>query len=380
VKKVWSLLFFCTACSTVVPNVNRLSPQLKPVTAPAECQLVSVLKDSPAERAGLKIGDKILKINGVAPKDATNVSDLINKAPAASSLDIEDSSAALHVVNVALSNQHPRLGAVCDLSGWGVRGLSAAGNESWTLFEGPYAVTLSGIMDDAKRLTLIRAHIVNHGAEAIHVGPDLFSATDSSAKIIRVFTPEQAMCVLYGEKGVHLLSQQPKHKQEIDKDTAPSIEPPNESDLCAGVKDIGRMAKARTDYVEANAKSVAEDSLWPMMLAPEANADGLVYLDQPSALPLTIQVVLQGHTFVFDLGTPQPSAKPMPAMNLAEFFAAQKKGTPMRLTLKKGRVFVAKFLSYDPDEEKAWFDAPTDSMLRSVSFPLRSILSAEKIE
>ena len=91
-------------------------------------------------------------------------------------------------------------------------GLSPAGNESVTLFEGPYAVTLSGIVDDVKQLSLVRAHIVNHSNEPVHVGPDIFTAKDGAGKSVAVLTPAQVMCVLYGEKGERLLNQQSKRR------------------------------------------------------------------------------------------------------------------------------------------------------------------------
>ena len=139
------------------------------------------------------------------------------------------------------------------------------------------------------------------------------------------------------------------------------------------------MSKANTEYVEQNAKEVAEDSLWPSMLATEGTADGLVYLMAPSALPLSLTVSLPNNVFNFQLGTAQAATQIMPAVSLGGFLEAQKRGTPLRVTLRKGKVFIGKFLSYDSLEEVAWFDAPSDSLLNSVSFPLRSIRSVEKL-
>ena len=43
---------------------------------------------------------------------------------------------------------------------------------------------------------------------------------------------------------------------------------------------------------------------------------------------------------------------------LTAFSRRKKRGTPLRVTLKKGKVFIGKFTSYDSVEELAWFEAP----------------------
>ena len=181
-RKITALFFTLSACAPTTSEIHHLSPQFKPENPPRQCRLINVLKDSPAERAGLKIGDSILKVNGNVPGDASQLADLIEKAPAETTLDTVDEKRNTQTLRVALNPTHPRLGAVCDLHGWTKSGLSNAGNESVTLFEGPYAVTLSGIVDDAKGLSLVRAHIVNYGSEPVHVGPDMFAAKDGDGQ------------------------------------------------------------------------------------------------------------------------------------------------------------------------------------------------------
>jgi hypothetical protein len=71
---------------------------------------------------------------------------------------------------------------------------------------------------------------------------------------------------------------------------------------------------------------------------------------------------------------------PMKASQLRKFFEAQKKGSSMRLTLKKGKVFVGRFSSYDNIEERVWFNNPSGGLLNSTSYSLESIRSAEPLE
>jgi hypothetical protein len=379
VRKFLPLLVFAAGCSSVATDVKHLTPQFNASTPPAQCRIISVLKDGAAQQAGLAIGDRILTIEGKAPEDAAAVADVINKAPEDVRISVDAPGVSTHTLTVHLHTAFPRLGAVCDLTGWNKSGVSSAGNESLTLFKGPFSFTLSGIVDDAKGLTLMRAHIVNHGNDLINVGPDLFTAKDGNGHEMPILTPSQVMCVLYGEKGARLLNQQPRRKQALDNDTAPALESTSDAALCSGVQDIGRLSKARMEYVEANAKSVAEDSLWPLVLSPGGTADGLIYAQAPGALPITVTVVLKGQIFTVALGVPQVVAAPIPAANLSGMLESMKRGTPLRVVLKKGRIFVAKFSSYDSLEEVAWFES-TEGLLTSTSYPLRSIRSVEKLD
>lgn len=368
-----------SGCASVNSDIDHLSPQFHVSPPPAQCRLVSVLKDSPAARGGLTAGDTILTINGQKPADAAVMADMVAKSPADATFTVATESGTGRSVPVHLNDNTPRLGAVCDLSGWNKGGLSPAGNESLTQFKGGYAVTLSGIKDRAKGLAILRAHIVNHSNEPVDLGPQVFSAKDGQGHEQPALTPIQVMCALYGEKGAKMLQQQPKRHVALDNDTAPALGGGSEGALCAGVQDTGRLNHSQIEYVEANAKSVADDSLWPVALAPGGTADGLVYFQAPATLPLTVSVRVKDDVFVIALGTPQATAQVMPAVSVAQFLERQKKGTPLRVTLKKGRVFVARFSSYDSLEDVAWFEA-TEGLLTSMSYPLRSIRSVQAIE
>ena len=70
----------------------------------------------------------------------------------------------------------------------------------------------------------------------------------------------------------------------------------------------------------------------------------------------------------------------MKRSELAVFFEARKKGDSIRITLKKGKVYVARFSTYDPIEERVWYAAPAGGLLNSSSASLETIRSAEPLE
>jgi len=109
-------------------------------------------------------------------------------------------------------------------------------------------------------------------------------------------------------------------------------------------------------------------------------ADGLIYLKQPSRLPVTLMANVEGRTLVAKLGGAVANEKQMRHSELIQFFESQKKGSSLRLTLHKGKVFVGKFSSYDPNEERVWFDTPSGGMLNSTSYSIDYIRYAEPLE
>ncbi len=358
------------------PEVRRLSPQAEASSLPKECRIITILRDSPAQKAGLVVGQTIHSVNGSLPADASQVNELITKSPEEASLGIAESSGTQRQVKVHLNKDRPRLGAVCDLTGWRKSGISSAGNESVTIFQGPYALTLSGILD--KGLAFLRVRITNNSDHSLSVDGRLFTVADGHGNPLAVMTPLEVMCYLYGDKGAQLLRLKKRKKDTLDMDTAPREETFGEAS-CAGTA-RGRLSGESAQYGEANAVYVAEESLWPTTLATGQTADGLIYVAEPSALPLSIKALVDGHTLSASFALPQASDKRMKQSEVIRFLEAQKRGIALRLTLKKGKVFVGKFSSWDPTEERAWFDTPSGGLLNSTSYPLTSILSVEAFE
>jgi membrane-associated protease RseP (regulator of RpoE activity) len=378
----WLLLsvfgFSLAGCASSQNQVRRLNPaRPETVTIPKECRLVSVLKGSPAERAGLTVGTRLHAVNGVIPADASAVSDLIGSSPADLNLEILTSSGTPQPVAVRLNATRPRLGAVCDLTGFRKMGITAAGNESLTVFDGPFAVTASGIID--KGIVFARVRVTNNSDHPIVIGPELFSAKDGGTTPLPILSPQQVMCDFYGDKGAHSLFLKRQRNQSVDAQIPGKREYREEP--CPAGRTTGRLSSSNAAYLEANADYLAAESLWPASFAPGQTADGLIYVKEPSTLPVVFQSSIEGYGMTIVLGKVQASRKEMKSSERIRFFESQKKGAALRVTLRKTRVFVGKLESYDSDNEKAWFYSPSGKgLLNTVGFPLRSIRSVEAIE
>ena len=138
-------------------------------------------------------------------------------------------------------------------------------------------------------------------------------------------------------------------------------------------------------------KSTGPDISTSPAKASEKNS--AVSITEPKTLPISIQADLPDRqaglpagtaggkviTLVTRFGTPQPSGKLMTQGELIRFFDAQKKGTPVRLTLRKGKVFVGRYSSYDAINEIVWFDTPSGVLLTTSSFGLKRIAHAEAV-
>jgi hypothetical protein len=372
VRKSFAFLFLLTACTPTRSQIKHLGPLSKEAKAPAICTIVGVLPDSPAQKGGLKKGDIVEKVNGTPPADALAVSDLIQNSGPEADLYVKNSAGQTRSLKIALNKDKPRLGASCDLTGWRKNSVSAAGNESITVFEGPYALTVSGILD--KGLAFMRIRVSNHSDHPLMVSGAMFSGSDGSHTKIKVLTPVEVMYFMHGEDGVGMI--------KAPGDVTPSVKLSIDSDSLVRQATPPHKRKedwSRSDelYVEANAAYLNKESLWPTTVAPGKAADGLIYFLEPKSLPLTVQAEIEGRKLDAAFGAPQPSGRHMTAEELIRFFEAQKKGTPVRLTLKDKKVFVGRFSSYDSDNEMVWFDTPSGLLLTTTSFGLKHIVYAE---
>jgi hypothetical protein len=366
---------FLFGCATAPQEVKRLSPVMESSKIPPQCRVVTVLKGSPAEKAGVGIGDILKSVNGQVPSDAAALTDLVSAAPQDSDFEVLKKDGTTQHLKIQLNAGRPRLGSVCDLAGWEKPGVTAAGNESVSVFAGPFALTVSGIID--KGFVFLRVRLSNNSDHPLDVGPPLFSAADGAGLPLAVLTPKEVMCELYGDKGAHLLALKKKHKETLD--ASGSVSGMETDEGCeGGLK--GRLSTSDPQYAEANAQYVATESLWPATYPPASVADGLIYLKEPSSLPVTLKSTIDGVTLSAQLGRAVGSEKQMKHSELVRFFQAQKRGNALRLTLRKGKVFVGKFSTYDEDEERVWFNTPSGGMLNTTSYSIENIRSAEPLE
>ena len=340
--------------------------------APASCKIAAVLPDSPARKAGLQVGDVVESVNGTKPADALGVSDLIDHSDTYARLDVKDPSGKSRQIQVALNKEKPRLGASCDLTGWHKNSVSAAGNESLTVFDGPYALTVSGILD--KKLAFMRVRVSNHSDQPLPVNASLFSVLDGSRQLLKVLSPAEVMYFMHGPDGVAMIKP-PADVKESQNLTVPVDSVVRQASPAHKPKE--EWSRSDDLYVQANAAYLNKESLWPTTVAPGKSADGLIYFLEPKSLPVTIQANIQGRELETTFGPPQPSDQHMSQEELIRFFETQKKGTPLRLTLKDGKVFVGRYSTYDADNEIVWFDTPSGILLTTTSFGLKHIAYAE---
>ena len=277
-------------------EIVRLSPVPGPSRVPSACRIVSVLKESPADKAGISVGDVLQSLNGQSPADASGFSELVAAAPEDSELKLLKPKGTVQSVKIQLSPGHPRLGAVCDLEGWAKSGVTAAGNESVTVFSGPYALTASGILD--KGFAFLRVRVANDSDRAVEIGPSLFTATDGSGSAMPVLSPRAVICLMYGEKGAHLLALKKKRRDTMDthENNLLTADRPRKSAAMA-LPPRGLCIMRIRSIAEANARYLAEESLWPATIPPGQVADGLIYFEEPSSLPLTLEADVEGRPF-----------------------------------------------------------------------------------
>jgi hypothetical protein len=373
---VWITALSLAGAANAATEIKRLSPILGPSQIPAQCRVVSVLKDSPAEKAGIVVGDILQSVNNQIPSDASVLAALVSSAPEDAEFAVMKKEGEVQHLRAHLNANRPRLGAVCDLTGLVKPGVTAAGNESITIFDGPYALTASGIID--KGIAFLRVRVSNDSDGPLTVGPELFSAADGSGAAMKILSPKDVMCMLYGEKGAHLLALKKVHKETLDAhESIPGMQAA-EDERCT-VPAQGKLRSADSQYAEMNAQYLATESLWAAVYQPGESADGLLYLAEPSSLPVIIKGTVEGHVMTAQLGLPQVSSKQMKHSELTAFFEAQTKGASLRLSLRKGKVFVGKFASYDADNERVWFNTPS-GVLNTTSFSVESIRDAEPLE
>lgn len=317
----------------------RLAPDLPAAPTPPSCILAGILPHSPADTAGLKSGDRLLSINGARPADASAVSNLIQNSGPEADFEIAPASGAVHHVTIPLNKEKPRLGALCDLTGLRKPGVTPAGNESVAIFEGPYVLTLSGVINE--KLVFMRVHLSNYSDHPLTVDPLLFQLVEADQSILQALSPADAMVFLHGKDWKH---------------------------------ETGEQAKSDADYLK-------EDSLRPTVIVSGGSADGLIYFLQPKGLPFTIRARLEGHTISAGFGAQKSETRQMTQDQLSRFFEAEAKGTPLRLALRGGKIFVGKFSSYDALNEIVWFDTPSAGLglLNTTSFGLRRIFWVEPI-
>jgi len=371
------LPLFLASCATSIPEITRLNPVPVESKAPALCRLISIVPGSPAEKAGLNVGDQLERINDKKPVDAWDAGEMVNQSPDSLQVVVLNSSAAPRTLQIPLNKNRPRLGAACDLSDFRKHGVTAAGNESQTVFQGPYALTASGIVD--KGIIFVRLRLANNSAKELSAGPDRFNVQDSAGKSRTLLSPKEVICDMFGDRGARQLALNRRKRESTEYDPGAMAR----EETCGAAPVTGKLKNVDASFVETNADYLARESLWSTTLKPGATADGVIYLREAGAsLPVRVQTIIDGYTLDVGLGARAAVVtEVVPEQDLEKFFLAQKKNAPLRITLRKdNKVFVGRFSSYDAVDEVIWFNTPSGNLLNSTSIPLRTILNAQSVE
>ena len=111
---------------------------------------------------------------------------------------------------------------------------------------------------------------------------------------LAVLSPKEVMCLLYGDKGAHLLALKKKHKETLD---AHESAPRRKARTITAKRSQRAPASSDPQFAEANAQYLATESLWPATYQPGAVPPmGLIYLAETSSLPVTLKASIEGRT------------------------------------------------------------------------------------
>ncbi len=345
--------------SAKTPALLRLSAIEETSQLPAQCRVLFIQPYSPAQDAKLQPGHIIERINGVKPTDITQIGSLLLQSPADATIELSHASGATRMAKVHLNDKAPRLGIVCELDGWRRSGLSEAGNSALSVFDGPYALIVSGVVEED--FMFARVRIANHSDQPLTISRELLTAMDGSRKLYMPLPASDVMLRKYGAHGASLIHD----TVGVDVSTEPVR------------GEMEKTGRANQSYEQMNADYYNKESLLPTTLQPGKMADGLVYFNKPEFFPFTITATIGNRVLHVKLDEPQPSSTLMTRRQLAEFFLAQKKNTVLRLTLKSNKVFVGKFTSFDVDNETVWFVTPAKGLLTTTSYGLSRIMNAQ---
>jgi hypothetical protein len=235
-------------------------------------------------------------------------------------------------------------------------------------------LTASAAID--KHLVFMRVRLANHSNQSYQVDPDSFTATDANQVSIPLLSPKEVMRFLHGDASMSLIKPPPTQGGA----GSAALSSATVREISTRTRKEGPISAEDAEYRRLNAAYLNQESLWRAAVEPGKVADGLIYFKEPAQLPFTLHATLNGVPVTATFAPPAATSVMMSSDDLIRFFESQKKGTPIRLTLRNAKVFAGRFSSYDPDNETVWFDTPVGGLLNSASFALKAIRFAQPIE
>ena len=296
------------------PRASRLTPSSNGAQPPESCQISSVLPSSPAEVAGLQIGDVILSVDGVKPISAPDTLKLIRNSGSKIKLEISRENAQPFDVAVQLNNQPPRLGIACDLGNTQIAGATPDGLP--TIEQANGRINLKAMISIYKGITFMKVTVRNMSDHQIEVTPGTFSAADGNKVPMMPLSPLQVQYRLHGKEGANLLSEldqinwiKSMRDAAKENETYLSMDPNNiyVDYYSHAPNSENKTTLSRNQHTDAklDAKFLNEESLDAMTVDSISVGNGYVYFPEPMAFPLVVVANIEDHEFTFTFNSPE---------------------------------------------------------------------------
>ncbi len=317
-------LLLISSCATA-PKPVILTPISHNNYLPSTCKISYIFPGSPAEKSGIKLNDKIQKINGLSAKDVDGILNLLKSSSKDVVLELTRDKKSI-VISASLNDTPPRLGIKCDLDGVEVIDYTADKSRKYIISQkGPYE--FSAFASIISGLTFVHVRIANYSDHAMRVDPLMFSAADGNRIIMNPLSPSDVMYILHGDRGARMAQSQ----QTIEWANAAAANARANATYTTNTygysygnyyngysttqQDSGSAfasnfysgyalgaaiaANQELENAQTDATFIGKESLKQQEVPTSFSAEGFIYFPAPKILPMTILTNVEGHNFEF---------------------------------------------------------------------------------
>lgn len=158
---------------------------------PVSCKITAVTPGSPAQAAGLEVGDEIREIGGRRYAQAAEFLKALNDAPDSLDLTIGRKGREKKL-RIPLAPQSPRLGVRCDIRGVQALVADASAKDLYIVVENQRGVTFMADAESEGKLVLVRLRIQNFTDAAVEVDPRKIMARDGTGTTLSAVSSAEA--------------------------------------------------------------------------------------------------------------------------------------------------------------------------------------------